>query len=206
MRLALLGPLLLLAACQTEPAPDAHAGHTQPDHVQADADFMTGMIGHHAQAVAMSEMARANGASEEVLAIAQQIEAAQEREIEQMTAWLRARGLDEAAANHDGHTQHGLHAEQAAHAHGDMPGMLSSAQLERLEGAQGETFDRLFLQYMIEHHEGALVMVEDLRAAEGGGREAEIAALASAIEASQAVEIEQMEAMLAERGGSLPPL
>lgn len=203
----LLPLLLLLAACTADaPAPDTvgdadHAAHA--GHVQADADFMTGMIGHHAQAVVMSEWAETQGASDEVVALARQIEAAQEREIEQMRAWLAARGFDEAAAAHDGHTMHGAHAAQAAHAHGDMPGMLTPDQLARLEAAQGDAFDRLFLDYMIEHHRGALTMVDELRAAEGGGAEAEIAALAAAIETSQVAEIAEMERMLAERGGPL---
>ena len=79
-----------------------------------------------------------------------------------------------------------------------MPGMLTEAELRRLEQAKGQAFDRLFLRFMIQHHRGAVQMVEDLYATEGGA-EPEVDALARHIDSDQLIEIGRMEEMLAER-------
>ena len=77
-----------------------------------------------------------------------------------------------------------------------MPGMLTPEEMARLAAAKGEAFDRLFLEFMIKHHEGALTMVKDLFATPGAGQESEIFAFASDVDADQRMEIERMGAML----------
>lgn len=174
---------------------------------QADIDFMYGMIPHHAQALIMSRLATENDASQSIQTLAARIINAQGDEIELMKKWLRdrdqpvpeihidglemmVRGLDEGS---DGHGDHGHH---AMHDHSDMPGMLSQNQLEELAAATGTEFDRLFLEFMIEHHKGAIIMVDDLFAADGAASDREIFDLASGINAEQVTEIERMQLML----------
>lgn len=85
-----------------------------------------------------------------------------------------------------------------SHAHHSMPGMLTQEQLNELGAAHGVEFDRLFLTYMIEHHEGAVIMVQDLFAADGAALDNESFDLASGIHAEQVTEIERMRQMLEE--------
>lgn len=149
---------------------------------------MQGMIVHHEQAVRMTSLVPGRAASDGVRMLARRIEASQEDEIELMRRWLRARGqaVPEAAE----HAHHGAH-------HGArMPGMLTAEQLARLESASGEEFDRLFLELMIFHHEGALIMVEQLFATEGGGQDTEIFQFASHVDSDQRIEILRMRRML----------
>jgi len=96
----------------------------------------------------------------------------------------------------DGHDGHGDHGHHDMHDHSDMPGMLSQDQLEQLAAATGTEFDRLFLEFMIEHHKGAIIMVDDLFAADGAASDREIFDLASGINAEQETEIERMKLML----------
>ena len=163
-----------------------------PEHVQADVDFVKGMIHHHAQALRMTALVPKRSTSRDVELLAQRIDISQEGEIGLMTDWLEARGEEAPAL----HRQHG-------HAHGSgqvlMPGMLTEAELKRLEAARGAVFDRLFLDFMIRHHEGALTMVEDLYE-EGGGFESEVDAFARHVDSDQRIEIVRMQGMLADRG------
>jgi len=103
--------------------------------------------------------------------------------------------MDHAQMDH-GQMDHG----QAGHAHGDdgmlMPGMLTQEELDRLAAASGPEFDRLFLEYMIKHHEGAIIMVADLFSTGGAGQEEEIFTFASHVEADQSIEIRRMLSML----------
>ena len=136
------------------------------EHSDADVAFMQGMIHHHAQALRMTALVPERSASARVRLLAKRIDVSQEAEIEQMSDWLKQRG--EAAP--ELHRVHG-------HAHGGgqvvMPGMLSEPpSSQQLAAARGEAFDRLFLELMIRHHQGALTMVEQLYAA-GGGLESE---------------------------------
>ncbi len=188
----------------------------QPPYTEADVHFMQMMIVHHEQALEMAEMAPERSARDDVKLLAERIRMAQADEIAFMQHWLRARGheapgvdrtgLDpDHAAHHDhaAHQDHAAHRDHAAHHddHADMPGMLSPEQLEALAAASGEAFDRMFLEFMIFHHEGALVMVHELFEAPGAGQEGMIAPLAMHIESDQTIEIERMRRML-ERGGS----
>ena len=158
----------------------------------ADIHFMTGMIGHHAQALVMSGFAPGNGASPTIRTLCARIINGQKDEIDIMQAWLRDRGLEVPEIHiADGHLMiHGP--EHAMH----MPGMLSAEQLEELRHARGPDFDRLFLKYMIMHHKGAVTMVIDLFANDGAAQDDFVFKLASDIQADQSSEINRMELML----------
>ena len=156
-------------------------------HTPADVRFMQGMIGHHAQAVEMVELLKTRTASDDMRKLALRIEVSQADEIKMMQDWLLARGEP-------------LPDPHAHHAHGAtlMPGMLTAEEMKRLADAKGREFDRLFLQYMIKHHDGALLMVQELFSQPGAGQEADIFAFASDVDADQRMEIDRMGAMLRE--------
>lgn len=180
--------------------PGERLGMDFPTYTEADVRFMRMMIPHHAQALEMAELVPDRTARTDLRMLALRILASQKDEIRIMERWLDDRGelepKEDAAA---GHGDHGAHAMHGAHDdHSDMPGMLSPEQMERLAAAQGAEFDRLFLQYMIEHHEGAIVMVEELFASQGGGQEGEIYQLASHIDSDQRMEIHRMQRLLME--------
>ncbi len=153
---------------------------------EADVRFLHGMIPHHAQALEMTALVPSRSTRQDVRATAQRIEVSQQDEIAMMQQWLRARRL-EVPATSAGH-QHG-----AGHAH--MPGMLTPQEMERLRAASGAEFDRLFLEYMIRHHEGALVMVAELLASPGAAQGGEIFGFASEVEADQRSEIARMRTL-----------
>ena len=164
----------------------------------ADVHFMTGMIGHHAQALVMSGFAPENGASPTIRTLCARIINAQKDEIDIMQAWLRDRGLEVPEIHiADGHLM--IHGPEHAH---HMPGMLSPEQLDELRHARGSDFDRLFLKYMIMHHKGAVTMVLDLFATDGAAQDNFVFKLASDIQADQGSEIERMELMLEALAGS----
>jgi uncharacterized protein (DUF305 family) len=246
---------------------------------QADVDFMSGMIGHHAQALIMSSLAEPNNASQSVQTLAARIINAQKDEIRIMQRWLSDRdqtvpqvkieglnliltpgtepslifseeaviaGLDrtEMAEDHSMHDmekekpeemEDKMHAEMEAmvnrtsdmshmanngtgdeemdhsnmdhsamghdmamHDHSDMPGMLNDIQLQELADAKGKEFDKLFLRYMIQHHAGAITMVNELVSVDGAAQEVSIGKLAGDINVDQKTEIERMRLMLME--------
>jgi uncharacterized protein (DUF305 family) len=155
-------------------------------HTAGDTKFMQGMIGHHQQALEMSALVYQNSQSDEMKLLAKRIEVSQIDEINMMKDWLTARRetVPDAHAHHAG--DHAL-----------MPGMLTQAEMKRLASAKGVEFDRLFLQGMIKHHQGALTMVKELFETPGAGQDAEIFAFASDVDADQSMEIDRMAAMLA---------
>ncbi|HUF13788.1 MAG TPA: DUF305 domain-containing protein, partial [Longimicrobiales bacterium] len=161
---------------------------------EADVAFMAGMIHHHAQAIVMADMAPTHGPSASLQVLAARIINAQRDEIALMQAWLRERGQPVrepmTAMQHGEHSVHG--GGHAVH----MPGMLTPEQLARLDGARGREFERLFLTYMIQHHEGAVTMVNELFATYGAAQGDAIFKLASDIGADQRTEIERMRSML----------
>jgi len=165
----------------------------------ADAEFMTRMIGHHAQALVMAELVPARTESPQLHTLGARITNAQQDEIETMRRWLEARGLDApvAPATGVGAAQVG---HDAAHATAG-PGMLSAAELDRLGAASGVGFERLFLAFMIRHHEGAVAMVEELFATDGAARDPSVFKIASDIQVDQRTEIARMQRMLAALGG-----
>jgi uncharacterized protein (DUF305 family) len=174
----LLAAAAMMALAATAPAA---AQSRAADHVRADVEFMQGMIPHHEQALVMARMAPSSGASDRVRLAALRIELSQKDEIDLMKRWLTERG----------HPVAGEHTHHMA-----MPGMLSDEQLSELRAARGRDFDRLFLQFMIKHHEGALAMVETLFKSPGAAQEPELARLASDIDSDQRAEIDRMQQML----------
>lgn len=175
-------------------------------YTQAEVDFMTGMIGHHAQALIMADLAEANQASSAVRILTSRIINAQNDEIATMQKWLKDRGEAVPEVHIDGlnlmiHMPDAPMGEGHAHDH-MMPGMLSQAQLEELSVAQGPDFDRLFLTYMIQHHKGAVTMVDEMFSKDGAGNDEAAFKLASDIQADQSTEIARMELMLESMTGS----
>ncbi|MDH3206577.1 MAG: DUF305 domain-containing protein [Gemmatimonadota bacterium] len=144
---------------------------------EADVHFMTGMIGHHAQALVMSRMAPTHDASPSIQTLAARTINAQQDEIATMRGWLADRG-------------------QPMHDMGVMPGMLTPEQMRELDAARGLEFDRLFLTYMIQHHSGAVTMVHELFATDGAALGDTVFKVASDIQVDQASEIDRMERML----------
>ncbi len=160
---------------------------------QADVDFMTGMIAHHAQALIMSSYAEPNGASPVIQTLAARIINAQNDEIQIMQQWLEMRKQPVPHAMIKDNTLM-IHGGQNHH----MPGMLSDQQLKELETAQGAEFDQLFLEYMIMHHEGAVFMVHELFNTDGAITGEDTYRLASDIQVDQVTEIDRMRLMLDE--------
>jgi uncharacterized protein (DUF305 family) len=169
-------------------SPDEAAGIEAPEHTEADVEFMQMMILHHDQAITMTDWVDERTTDRDIRLLAERMRISQEDELELMAGWLQDRGTP----LRDEHGAHGGHAD------GMMPGMLTDEQLEQLEAADGEEFERLFLEYMIQHHAGALEMVADLWASDGG-QEPEIGQFARHVEGDQAIEIARMQSMLAER-------
>ncbi len=172
---------LLAMAC----GDDGATSSASKEHNQADVSFVTGMIPHHEQAVTMSEYASTRAASPKVKDIANRIEGAQEAEINQMKGLLKGWGVEAPGGEHGGHG--GAMA-------GGHPGMLTAEQLDELESAKGQAFDRLFVQGMIAHHRGAVTSSEKELSE---GQSAEAKKLAQSIIAAQKTEIAEMEALLA---------
>ena len=191
------------AACRT--ASPAHAPIVQPgapgeaaraitreqatdlsrvQYVGADIKFMQAMIGHHAQALEMTALVPARAGREEMRGLALRIELSQVDEITMMQRWLRERGQN-VPNGREHHMGGGL-----------MPGMLTEDEMRQLAAVKDAEFDRLFLEGMIKHHEGALTMVRELFATPGAAQASEVFAFASDVEADQSAEIERMGGML----------
>jgi uncharacterized protein (DUF305 family) len=158
-------------------------------HTPADARFMQGMIHHHAQAVVMAGWCPTHGASASVQRLCERIVVAQQDEIALMETWLHDRGEAIPDVQPHAHAMPGMD-------HGLMPGMLSAEQMTQLDAARGTEFDRLFLTFMIQHHEGAVTMVEELFASPGAAQDDMTYELASDVFADQTTEIERMQLML----------
>ncbi|HEV7228286.1 DUF305 domain-containing protein [Brevundimonas sp.] len=172
--------------------------------IDADVQFMRHMIVHHAQAVEMVELLETRGQSPQIKALGRRIAIGQASEMALMTGWLEARG--QAVEAHDLHAGHGgqdAHAGHAQHAAAPsetplMPGMLSPAQMARLAAASGPDFDRLFLEGMIQHHQGALDMVDALLAIPDAAQDTLMSDFVSSVVGDQAAEILRMRSLLAE--------
>lgn len=178
--------MLAISACaQTRVSQD-----TVPKYTPADVAFMTGMIHHHAQALLIAGWAPSHGASAEVQTLCERIIVGQKDEIAIMGRWLAERGEPVPRPDPE-HLRHGM----SEHV---MPGMLTAEQLEQLDRARGAQFDELFLRFMIQHHEGAITMVNELFA-KGAGEENPVYKIASDVFADQTTEIERMQRMLAAR-------
>jgi len=182
MRYIALPIVAIAAACSgTRPAdtPDTSSGTAAP-YVAADADFMRNMIGHHGQAIDMADLVPGRSSNETLANLARRIDESQVFEIGLMQRWLEARN----------------ESTDVPHDMAGMAGMATPEQMAQLADAENEAFDKLFLELMTRHHEGALVMVDALEAAEGGGLELEIFTLISHVDADQRAEIARMQRML----------
>ena len=151
-----------------------------------DVMFLQGMISHHAQAMEMSALVDSRTNREPMQLLAQRISLSQEDEISMMQDWLEERGLDFPTT--DAHHSDDFNL---------MPGMLSTEDMTSLERSDGNEFDRLFLEFMIEHHEGALEMVDNLLDQQGAAQEPILYAFTSDVTSDQSAEIDRMDLMLA---------
>jgi uncharacterized protein (DUF305 family) len=204
---ALLPALVAVAACASANQAERQAvipsetrtgvpdttANAQHAYTAADIHFMGGMIGHHAQAIVMAQWAPSHGASASIQTLAGRIINAQRDEIAAMEKWLRDRRqpLPKTSAHGIMMNMNGVEHEMA------MPGMLTDAQLKQLDEARGKEFDRLFLTFMIQHHRGAVTMVQELFDTNGAAQDISVYKLASDVFADQTTEIERMQKMLA---------
>lgn len=187
-----------LTACgDDDTISDAQAEQTAPNgdvFNQADVAFATAMIPHHAQALAMVDLTRGRELSPEIQELTGEIQAAQGPEIEQMVDWLTAwdKPVPETMRDHTNAEDHGM----GGHGMGDsddMPGMMTDEEMSELEAAQGQDFETMWLEMMIEHHKGAIEMAKDEQA---DGVFQPATELAQSIERSQQAEIDHMEGLL----------
>jgi uncharacterized protein (DUF305 family) len=171
----------------------AKADSARHPYTAADVQFMSGMIGHHAQAVQMAGWAPSHGASSSVRILCERIINAQQDEIATMQRWLTDRRQPVPEA-----TPKGMKMMMGGVEHVMlMPGMLSEDQMKQLDGARGPEFDRQFLSFMIQHHRGAVSMVETLFGSYGAGQDDVVFKFASDVNVDQTTEIDRMEKMLA---------
>ncbi|MGE0552233.1 MAG: DUF305 domain-containing protein [Gemmatimonadales bacterium] len=203
--------VLALAACggasqaEVSPAPvpdpdaglaaavaEARADSLRYPYTEADIHFMTGMISHHAQALVMAGWAPSHGASPAVLRLTERIINAQSDEIRLMQNWLRARHRPVPEPDPAGMKMKMNGGEHTML----MPGMLSPEQMAALDAARGADFDRLFLQFMIQHHRGAITMVDQLFNSYGAAQDQLVFKFASDVNIDQTTEIERMQRML----------
>ncbi|MGY1848048.1 MULTISPECIES: DUF305 domain-containing protein [unclassified Blastococcus] len=169
----------------------ADSSAVQAEFNDADVAFARGMIPHHRQAIAMAELAEGRAADPRVLDLATRIQAAQDPEIETMSGWLEDWDAD------GGHMDHGMGGGMGGMDHGE-GGMMSEGDMHALMSATGPEFDRLFLEQMIVHHQGAVEMAAEHSA---NGRNKEALELAQSIRDSQNAEIAEMQQLLTELGG-----
>jgi uncharacterized protein (DUF305 family) len=164
---------------------------TLPPRSQADVEFMQGMIMHHAQAVEMTALMASHTENKDLRLLGARISSSQSDEIRFMKRWLAARGEPLSMA------MPGMpDMDRSGHAMALMPGMLTPEQMDALRKAQGAEFDHLFLEGMIQHHNGALTMVKDLFDTAGGGQDAELFNFATDVDSGQRAEIRIMQSML----------
>jgi uncharacterized protein (DUF305 family) len=173
----------------------ARADSAQYPYTSADVDFMTGMIAHHAQAIVMSRMAPTHGASASVRTLAERIINSQQDEIATTQMWLRDRNKPVPDPNTSG-MQMPMNGSMGGMQPMLMPGMLTEAQMKQLDAARGKDFDRLFLSFMIRHHQGAVKMVSDLFDTNGAAQDQTVFKFASDVNADQTTEIARMQRML----------
>ncbi|WP_426027993.1 DUF305 domain-containing protein [Brevundimonas sp. TWP2-3-4b2] len=162
----------------------------------ADVGFMQHMIVHHAQAVEMVGLLQAQGENATVKRLGQRIALSQEAEMALMRDWLTARGqpLEMAGMGHAMHAGHAMPASDTPL----MAGMLSPAQMQTLAAARGPAFDRLFLEGMIQHHQGALDMVDTLLATPDAAQDTMLSDFTSSVVADQSAEILRMQSLLSD--------
>jgi uncharacterized protein (DUF305 family) len=190
----------LTAAGQQGGDPVPRPDLVRAPYSEADIEFMAGMIPHHAQAVLIAGWAGSHGARPDVRVLCERIVVGQRDEIETMRTWLRDRGqvVPDASATHHRMRMNGVEHDML------MPGMLTPEELARLDKARGPEWDRLFLDAMIRHHQGALKMVDDLYGAHGALQDEDVFKFVSDLYADQTTEIERMQKMLNAVGQRTP--
>ena len=204
--IATLSAALVFGACARNPEPltglaagiaQAKRDSLRYGYTRADIDFMSGMISHHAQAIVMSKWAPTHGASPAVIRLTERIINAQTDEITMMQGWLRDRQQPVPEANPKGMKMMmgGMEHVMA------MPGMLSDEQMAQLDAARNVEFDRLFLTWMIQHHRGAVAMVETLFSNRGAGQDETVFKFANDVSIDQSTEMVRMAQMVLD----LPP-
>jgi uncharacterized protein (DUF305 family) len=166
-------------------------------YTKPDIEFMAGMIHHHAQAVKMARWCPDHGANRSLSIFCRRIDMGQSSEIGLMQAWLKDRNQPVPEPNPRGmvHVMGGMEHVMA------MPGMLTDAEMARLDSARGVEFDRLFLTWMIKHHEGAIAMVDSLFKTPSAAQDEIVFKFANDVHADQSTEIARMQQMLL----ALPP-
>ena len=170
----------------------ARADSARYPYTAADVHFMSGMISHHAQAIVMARWAPTHGASASVRTLCERIINAQQDEIATMQTWLRDRRqpVPDAVPGPMKMQMGGMEHEML------MPGMLTDEQMKQLDQARGPEFDRLFLTFMIQHHNGAVQMVKELFGTNGAAQDELVFKFASDVNVDQTTEIARMQRML----------
>ena len=189
----LAASLLTLAACGGDGEHDGHNASAIPESEpfnQTDVDFATDMIQHHAQALSMVDLTDGRDLSPELTTLAEQIRMAQGPEIETMVGWLNEwdQPVPETMRDHAN-----AHGDGEMEMNTDMPGMMSAEDMAELEAAQGAEFEQMWLEMMIEHHDGAIEMAET---EQEDGEYPDATALAEEIEKAQTAEITTMNELL----------
>ena len=181
-----------VSGAANQPIPDSHY-----DYTDADVDFMSGMIPHHAQAVVMAGWCGSHGARKDLAILCERMVVAQRDEIALMQQWLHDRGLpvpEATSTRHRHRMPNGVVHDML------MPGMLTDEEMAALDRARGVEFDRLFLIGMIKHHQGAIDMVDVLFKAPGAGQEETVFKFANDVQVDQDIEINVMKDMLEQVG------
>ena len=179
-------------------SPSATASAKAGAHNDQDVSFSTEMIQHHRQAVAMADLAASRASSPEVKDLATEIKGAQAPEIKTMSGWLASWGeeVPEDMSSAMPGMDHDMSSAMPGMDHdmsSSMPGMMSSEDMAKLEKASGTGFDKMFLEMMVEHHEGAITMAKTEKA---DGKQSPAVKLADDVITAQTAEIEQMNKML----------
>jgi uncharacterized protein (DUF305 family) len=192
------GLVALLAAKAAAQAPMTGVEQARMDSIRRpytkpDIEFMSGMIHHHAQAVKMARWCPTHEANRSLTIFCRRIDVGQTAEIGLMQAWLRDRNQPVPEPNPRGMTMMMGGMEHLM----PMPGMLNDAQMAQLDSARGVEFDRLFLTWMIQHHEGAITMVDSLFRTPGAAQDEIVFKFANDVHADQSTEIDRMKQMLA---------
>ena len=194
--------VLLAAGCASAP-PRASGSANQPipeshyRYTDADIDFMSGMIPHHAQAIVMAGWCGSHGARKDLAILCERMVVGQRDEIALMQQWLRDRALpvpDATSTRHRMKMPNGVVHDML------MPGMLTDEEMAALDRARGTEFDRLFLLGMIKHHQGAIDMVDVLLKSPGAAQDDTVFKFANDVQSDQAVEINVMKNMLEQVG------
>jgi uncharacterized protein (DUF305 family) len=166
---------------------------TLPPHSPADVQFMQHMIIHHAQAVEMTALIDSHTQNKELRSLGLRISRSQSDEIDFMKRWLTTR--EQPISPPMQHT-HGMDTSNHQML---MPGMLTAKQMDALKKAKDKEFDQLFLTGMIQHHNGALIMVKELFETAGAGQDAEVFNFVTDVDSGQRAEIKIMQNMLGEK-------